>query len=308
MIFTFTNQQRYLAGHTDLVSWLRSRGEELKHSGSEWEWSYHGERVTVRGNVWFNQYQGEGGDAVQFLQAFYGYSETDAVEKLLDGSMGGQRNYCAPRLAPPKKEQTELKPPAVNSNMRRVFAYLCKTRGISSEIVSEFAHAHTLYESAEHHNCLFVGRDESSKTAHVCARGTNTNASFRQTLPGSRKAHSFHHVGTSGRLYVFEAPIDMLSYISMNPENWREHSYVALCGVSICPVERFLDTYPQLSEVVLCLDNDEGGHKATRRIAKQLLEEWDGLTVSAEIPDLKDWNEDLIASQLDCEIYSAITM
>ena len=67
-----TAKDRYKAGHADLVYWLRSRGEILKRSGSEWEWKHQDERVTVRHNVWFDQYTQEGGDAVKFLQYFYG--------------------------------------------------------------------------------------------------------------------------------------------------------------------------------------------------------------------------------------------
>ena len=35
-----TKKQRYLAGRTDLVALLRSRGETLKKLGSEWEWKF----------------------------------------------------------------------------------------------------------------------------------------------------------------------------------------------------------------------------------------------------------------------------
>lgn len=181
--------------------------------------------------------------------------------------------------------------------MRRVFAYLCQTRGISPEIVSAFAHAHLLYETAEHHNAMFVGRDEAGKIRHVHLRGTLTDSNFRQTLAGNEKEYSFHWKGAGSKLYVFEAPIDLLSYISLFPENWQENSFVALCGVGITPIERFLDTCPQLSEIALCLDNDDAGHKAAHRIASQLLHEWDGLSVSAHFPNLKDWNEQLLQEQ-----------
>ena len=52
----YDGKRHYKAGNTGLVYWLRSRGEKLKKSGSEWEWSHQGERVTVRHNVWFDQY------------------------------------------------------------------------------------------------------------------------------------------------------------------------------------------------------------------------------------------------------------
>ena len=128
---------------------------------------------------------------------------------------------------------------------------------------------------------------------HLHARGTLTGSSFRQTLPGSEKAYSFHWQGSSRKLYVFEAPIDLLSYISLHPEGWQGHTYVALCGVSAAPIHRLLEAKPQLEEVILCLDNDEAGHKAARRIAAELLREWN-VTVSAEFPSQKDWNDELL--------------
>lgn len=291
-------QKRFLAGQTDLAAWLRSHGEELKRSGSEWEWNYQGERVTVRGNLWFNQYTQEGGNAMDFLRYFYNYSEESAVEALCGSAAVDLPARTKPSQPYPKEEdKPQLGIPVASTNMRRVFAYLCQTRGIDPEIVSAFAHAHLIYETAEHHNAMFVGRDEAGKSRHVHLRGTLTESGFRQTLAGSEKKYSFHWKGTGSKLYVFEAPIDLLSYISLFPENWRENGYVALCGVGITPIERFLDSCPQLSEVTLCLDNDGAGHKAAHRIAGQLLHEWDGLSVSAHFPDLKDWNEQLLQEQ-----------
>jgi hypothetical protein len=180
--------------------------------------------------------------------------------------------------------------------MRRVFAYLCQTRGIDPEVVSAFAHVHLLYESADKHNAVFVGKDEHGRVRHIHMRGTLTGSGFRQTLGGSEKAYSFHHTGSGRQLYVFEAPIDMLSYISLHSESWQENSYVALCGVGSAPIQRFLETSPQLEEVVLCLDNDEAGHNAAQCIARELLDEWE-VKVSAHFPEQKDWNEELLTGQ-----------
>ena len=154
--------------------------------------------------------------------------------------------------------------------MRRLFAYLCQTRGIAPEVVSAFARKDLLYESANHHNAVFVGRDEQGEIRHLHARGTLTGSHFRQTLPGSEKEYSFHWPGTSGKLYAFEAPVDMLSYISLHPEGWQNHSYVALCGVNTRSRVNLLETQPQIEEVTLCLDNDEAGHKAARRIGARV--------------------------------------
>ena len=278
---------------------LRSRGETLKKLGREWEWKFHDERVTIRNNIWFDQYTQKGGDAVDFFRYFYGESEEQAAAMLLNCSVTDLAKLPAhspPNLPRTKQEEPkQLEIPPANATMRRVFAYLCQTRGIAPEVVSAFVHARLLYESADHHNAVFVGRDEKGKIRHLHARGTLTGSHFRQTLPGSEKEYSFHWPGTSGKLYAFEAPIDLLSYISLHPEEWRDHTYVALCGVSAASIHRLLEAEPQLEEVILCLDNDEAGHKATRRIAAELLREWN-VTVSAEFPSQKDWNDELLAT------------
>ena len=281
-----------------MVALLRSRGETLKRLGSEWEWKFHDERVTIRGHLWFDQYTQKGGDAVDFFRYFYGESEEQAAAMLLNCSVADLEKLPArslPMSSHPKQEEPkQLEFPPAHSNMRRVFAYLCQTRGIAPEVVSAFARKGLLYESASHHNAIFVGQDEQGKIRHLHARGTLTGSHFRQTLPGSEKEYSFHWQGANGKLYAFEAPIDLLSYISLHPEGWQEHTYVALCGVSAAPIHRLLETQPQLEEITLCLDNDEAGHNAARRIVGELLREWN-VTVSAEFPTLKDWNDELLS-------------
>ena len=306
-----TKKQRYLAGRTDLVALLRSRGETLKKLGSEWEWKFHDERVTIRNNVWFDQYTQKGGDAVDFFRYFYGESEEQAAAMLLNCSVADLEKLlaCSPPMSsrPKLEEPKQLEIPPANKDMRLVFAYLCQTRGIAPEVVSAFARKGLLYESADHHNAVFVGRDEQGKPRHFHARGTLTGSHFRQTLPGSEKEYSFHWPGTSGKLYAFEAPIDLLSYISLHPEGWQDHSYVALCGVSAAPIHHLLETQPQLQDVTLCLDNDKAGHNAARRIAGELLREWN-VTVSAEFSTLKDWNDELLANHQEESESMTMTM
>ena len=112
-------------------------------------------------------------------------------------------------------------------------------------------------------------------------------------VEGSDPRYSFHYVGTGRSLYVFEAPIDMLSYITLYPENWQRHSYVACCGTSIQPVLQMLEQVPQLDTILLCLDNDDAGHQASRRMREQLDARY---SVERIIPENKDWNDDLTLS------------
>ena len=145
------------------------------------------------------------------------------------------------------------------------------------------------------HLDVYKRQDEDGVPRHAHKRSANSfGKAFRLNVEGCDPRHSFHHIGTDGSLYVFEAPIDMLSYITLHPEGWQSHSYVACCGTSIQPVLKLLERQPQINTVLLCLDNDEAGHLASRRMKEQLAERY---TVERLIPAHKDWNDDLTAEQ-----------
>lgn len=163
--------------------------------------------------------------------------------------------------------------PPANKDARRVFAYLVKHRKIAPEVLSHFVRAGLLYEDAEYHNAVFVGTDEQGVPRHAHKRSTNSfGKAFRLNVEGSFPRYSFHHLGRDGALFVFEAPIDMMSYITLHLKGWQKHSYVACCGTSFLPVEKMLDLMPQVGEVFLCLDNDAAGHTASKRMADLLAE------------------------------------
>lgn len=277
----FTPQQLHAAKHTDLAVFLKSRGEPLRRSGSELAWVGH--HVTIRGHSWFDQYENKGGTAIDFVKKYYGVSFPDAVQMLLG------LNVITPPVEPHRRERKPFALPPRNENMRRVYAYLIKQRCIDRALLDYFAHKRLIYESADYHNVVFVGTDEDGQPRHAHKRSTASNSSWRQNQAGSQAAFSFHHIGKSGVLYAFEAPIDMLSFISLYQQNWQQHSYVALSGVSDEALQHQLAVHENLREVVLCLDNDGVGHTATERISKALQDK--GYIVTTLVPEDKDWNQ-----------------
>lgn len=219
--------------------------------------------------------------------------------------LGGEQGI---EYIPAKKKRQEepksFKLPNAHSDMRRVYAYLVKTRKIDRDVVSFFAKEKLLYESCErskdgnkeYHNAVFVGLDENGIPRHAHKRGLYTEGiSFKGNVDGCNPAYSLHWIGESEMLYVFEAPIDLLSYISLHPENWQQHSYVALCGVGSQAMMKMLELNPYIQEVALCLDNDEAGYKASERFITQLAESGYGCRLI--VSQGKDWNDDLINSQ-----------
>lgn len=283
----FTEEQKEQARRTDLADLLRRQGERLKRSGSEWEWRDGSAKVTVRGNLWFHQYEQVGGDAIDFVRRFMGKDYTQAMEYLL-GECRGILTVSPPvRKEPPKPFEL----PPKNDNMRRVYAYLINRRGISRDLVYAFVNRGMIYESADYHNAVFVGYDKDGAARHAHKRGTGSQSTFKGNVESGLPEYSFHWTGTDRHLCLFEAPIDMLSFISLHPKGWQKHSYAAGCGVSDRVLWQMIKDNPQINSVYLCLDNDEAGHKANKRISDALFVK--GITHEILIPNHKDWNEDL---------------
>ena len=280
----FTKEQRELARRTDLANFLIGQGEKVRKSGSEYEWLDGSQKVTIRGHLWYHQYEQKGGDAVDFVRRFY---NAEAVEMLLNGN-GGQIITSPPI----KRERKPFDLPPRNDRMSRVFSYLLLTRGIDKDVLFEFVKNKMIYESADYHNAVFVGYDLNGIPHHAHKRGTVTSNSYKGNVAGSQLEFSFHWHGTSDKMFLFEAPIDMLSYISMHKDNWQRHSYAASCSVSDRVLFQCLKDNPNIKIVFLCFDNDEAGQTANKRIA-------DKLNIQNEIliPTHKDWNEDLTLSE-----------
>ncbi len=285
----FTNEQLIRANTVDLVEFLRLKGEKLERCGKEHKLVYtdsYGKHdsIMIHGSNWFDHKNQVGGGAIKFMQQFYGLPFPQAVQTLLGADMPKITHNTCETIA--EKEKAEFSLPPENKTMFRVFAYLTKQRFIAGHVVSHFAHAHTLYEDSEHHNAVFVGLDETGVPRQASRRSTSTfGKSFKNTVEGSDTRYSFAHFGESDKLFVFESPIDMMSFITIYPHQWQQHSYIAINGVYEHPLMQALKSHESLRQIVLCTDNDEGGRDGA--------ESYDRVSILS--PCHKDWNEDLKA-------------
>ena len=287
----FAEEQKCRANTVDLEEFLLRRGEKLLPSGRDKRLASD-HSITICGSEWFDHETQQGGHAIDFVRMHDGCSFQEAVTKLLNGEQG--------QAFPAAKEKQQEGPrpftlPPTHHNMRRVFGYLLWQRHIDRDIITHFARAGTLYEDAEYHNAVFIGTDEHGVPRHAQKRSTNSRGkSFKCNVAGSDARYSFHHLGKDGELYVFEAPIDLLSYLALHPEDWQRHSYVACCGTSYEPVRWLLTQIKAPQMVSLCLDHDNAGDQGCERMAKQISSEF-GIPTRRLVPEQKDWNEDLCA-------------
>jgi hypothetical protein len=283
----FTDEQIIRANNIDIADMLQKQGEKIKKSGKDYRWERH-DSVLVRGNKWFRHSRQEGGGPIQFIQYFYGMSYADAVKYLLDGEEGAMFIQSSNKPEP----KPVFKEPKLSKNMHRTFAYLVKTRMIDADIVEYFVNEKKILETEEYHNVVFCGYNENGEMKQMHLRSTLPGNRFFLDVEGSDKQYYFRHVGTNENVFVFEAPIDMLSYITLNKDEWQENSYVCLGGVAIDALKNILESNEHILNVYLCVDRDEAGDKTVRRIGDELDEmnyKWERI-----LPENKDWNEDLM--------------
>ena len=278
---TYTQAQIDKANAVDLEKFLRAQGETLVRSGKEYRWKAH-DSLTVCGNKWFRHSQSKGGFPVDFVMEFYGKSFPEAVQ-MLTGEPGEAQPEADPAPSP------AFRLPLRNVTNANILNYLTQERKLSPSLVNFFIAAGDIYEDAAHHNVVFVGRDADGHPRYASSRGINEK--FRQDAAGAEKAFGFAHRGTDKQLLVFEAPIDLLSFIELFPKNWQQHNYLSLGGVSGKALRQFLSERPDVERVFLCLDADKAGEDACKRLTALLP---DTVSVTRIQPCMKDWNDVLV--------------
>lgn len=191
-------------------------------------------------------------------------------------------------------------------NNDRIIRYLTENRGIEKNMVEEWIGSGDIYEEKKHHNVVFVGRDADGIPRYAHCRGTG-ETKYRGDVAESDKSYGFCHRGTDNQLFVFEAAIDLLSFIQLFPKDWKKRSYLSLGGISSAALMAFLSERPQITSVFLCLDNDHAGNEASEKLAIEIP---DGYSVIRLKPSRKDWNEILCDKNADRKksIIETVTM
>jgi uncharacterized protein YeeX (DUF496 family) len=270
----YTQDQIDRANQVDLAAFLQAQGEPLERAGAEYRWKKH-DSLTIRENKWYRHSRSRGGGPVDFVMEFFGRSFTEAVAMLL-----GE----APPA--PKTDAPELRLPPRNVDNSTARKYLTEIRRIDEDVTDFFLSGDDVYESADHHNAVFVGRDETGIPRYAHSKGTTSN--FRADVKGSDKSIPFCYRGKGDRLFVLEAPVDLLSFLCLYKKDWQKQSYLSLGGISEKALLTFLSDRPNIKNVFLCLDSDEAGNAACTRINGLIPDEY---AVNRLAPVFKDWNE-----------------
>lgn len=304
----FTPGQKERAKKADLIAFLGAyMGLEFKKAGRYYQCVQHNSLVVYadrKGFVW-NSQNISGGDTIDFLRKVEGKSFPEAVETII-----GETAAVTYKPAPTYKSQAGqlVLPEKAEGKYNRVYAYLSQSRGISTDVITDFMKSKQLYQDARG-NCVFVGFDEQGTAKFGSIRGTLTEKKYRGDCKNSDKRYAFHQMGAdSTRLYIFEAPIDLMSHCTLTDLAYGKDAYkgqtrLALCGSSDVALEAFLARHKEVKVLHFRLDNDEAGRAAVAKYTAKYQAR--GYEVHSVFSKGKDVNEDLINRKKEPDNFSS---
>lgn len=289
-----TDEQKERAAFVNLPQFLMAHGFDLKKVGREYVWRDH-DSLHIKDNgpgergAWFRFSEDKGGDNIGFLREYMGMSFVDAVEALTGEHI--DRTYTPSRTyeQKPKAVTARELSLAESDNARRVFAYLCKTRGLDYDLVASLVRQGVIAQEEKTGNVLFKYYDDQGKVIGAEKVGTSTEHKFKGIATGSAAGHGFEVVrGTGEKAFFFESAIDMLSYLQMHDKELTDCRLVSMMGVKPNIVlDTMLRNNISPDQVFLCSDNDTAGNDFAQRLQEQYPDMKRVIT-----PDTyKDWND-----------------
>lgn len=274
------------AKRMDLLTYLREYepGELVKFSSNTYTTRTH-DSLKISNGKWMWWSRGIGGkSALDYLIKVRGMDFVEAVQTIM-----GNGSVSFPTCKNIKSyEEQPLLLPEKSPTADVVFDYLFG-RGIDYEIINHCLEQELIIESLPYHNAVFIGYDESKEPKYAAYRATNQSR-IMGDCTGSKKQYSFRLTAeNTGEVHLFECAIDLLSYatlMKLEGKDWRQFNLVSLAGVyspkqkiedSKVPVTlgRLLEKDKTIRRIVLHLDNDIAGRKATKALQTILSDKYE---------------------------------
>ena len=203
-------------------------------------------------------------------QSLKGVPFVEAVQLLCEESP----TYIPVQHEAVERERPLFRLPNPAPNNDRVTRYLLG-RGVSLSAIRYCIERKILYESAEYHNCVFLGKDSQGVPKYAALRGIyDYGKPFKREAPGSQKQYGFcippMQPGTT--VAVFEAAIDAMAEMTLCGDVADKYR-LSLGGVSSSgkeplALQKFLRQHPEITTIELRLDNDAKGRMASVGIRK----------------------------------------
>ncbi len=251
------------ARNADLADYFQRSGYECELRKNELHVKgYGGLFVNTQTNEWFcfsQQGNNRGGkNPVNCLTDVLGIDFKTAVEQLSGGRLVYEKKQNQDVSFSERKRELVL--PEKADNMKRVFAYLCQSRKISPELVSQLAHDGLLYQDTRG-NAVFVHKDDNGKIIGAEIQGTSSFQRYKGVAAGTSDSVFAVKIGEPKKCYVFESAIDLLSFKQLaNQEKINNSVLVSMAGLKPNSIKKLAESGMKMYS---CVDNDEAGIKFT---------------------------------------------
>ena len=260
-------------------------------------------------NTFYRFSTGAGGSIIDFVKEFEELTTKEAIKKLndyylendlsIDYSLIKQKNDSS-------KNIKELKLPLHAENDKAIISYLTKTRCIDYEIVKEYLKKGIIYQDKQK-NIVFVGKLDDKK---LFGSRRSVFADYKRELPGSIDEVGIYNEGKDKSvLIITEGVIDQMSYRETYDFH-GENCYLSVNGIqkginclNFHILKRDLDK--EIKKIIIGYDNDKRGKEEALKLRSWIGENYPDVDVTIQLPEYKDFNEDLI-NRKNIDYYSLV--
>ncbi len=255
-------------------------------------------KLYPRTNTFYRFSTGEGGDVINFLQIFENFKFKEAIDFLIGENNSAFFEKQEEKIKVQEEKRKDLVIPTLNKTFFRALNFLTTTRKISKEVVDE-CFKNELIKEDIHHNIMFLGYDENKKIKYISLSGTNPQKKFKKEVSGSDKSFAFRYENKkSDKVFIFEAPIDLLSLKTILKIKGcdNQYSFLSLGGTCFNSLDNFLQQNKNIKILYFSLDNDEAGKKAFDKAQEKYKDKYLLKNISNFYAGFKDINDFLVAT------------
>lgn len=268
MALNYNNEQLEAAKNVSLTSLAQAMGYTVKRAGNCYTLAemdsirIYDDRTWYR---WSGKGTKSGGSTIDFMMEFgNAFDVPSAIQQLLDfsGFHVSDLNEYSKVTSRSTSNKMMILPDKAGS-YRILYAYLMKQRELSYDVIDYFVNELKILYEDKHHNLVFLGKDKEENVRYAFKRGTGDiyGRTFKGDVSGSNKSYGVNIVNTkSDTLLVFEAAIDMMSYMDITGD--YESNKIALGMLDDKPLATFLNEHTYIKNISFYLDNDIPAHEA----------------------------------------------
>lgn len=271
----------------DIVEWIKYENFEIDEITPSTARIKNNNALVIdrRKNLWNCFNSNEGGSIIDLVMKLKHLSYLEALNELSKSSLSKVVNY---------NENLNVTLPIKCNNNNIIIEYLVHKRKINEKILYYYIETGLIFQEIGYNNCVFVSKDENNNIKGAFIRGTSST--FKMMKKNSKKKYPFVKKGELKRIYVFESPIDLLSYETLaflSANRIMYETLISLNGLTIEALDFYVEhNQKEVKEIVLCIDNDIPADNFANIITNRF--DKFGIKVIRHKPQNKDFNEDLI--------------